>query len=216
MYWYQTLNNNPKKLTHLQGLCRDAVAWLTASKLILDEDGFLSITRLGKATAISGLLPDTAVDFAAMLRSCAAALAADFDAYSDGLIYAACASKEFTSRPPSRYLPYTGGQCYGAIDFWRARKVPVRVDDADLRTAQCAQAAALYIGGEVERRIAYQTGVSAGMIQRLSGDISWIIDGLHLISTVPEMGCTTCWHSPRHLPSPCSTTASGRTCRTCS
>jgi helicase len=189
LYWYQTLNNNPKKLSHLQGLCREAVAWLTANKLVLDEDGFLSITRLGKATAISGLLPDTAVDFASMLKSCAAALAADFDVYSDGLIYAACSSKEFTSQPPSRYLPFTGGESYAAIDFWRARKLPARFDEADLRTAQCAQAVVLYIGGEAERRIAHQTGVSAGMIQRLAGDISWIVEGLHLIATVPETGC---------------------------
>jgi helicase len=190
LYWYQTLNNNPKKLSHLQSLCREAVSWLTANKLILDEDGFLSITRLGKATAHSGLLPDTAVDFAGMLRSCAAALAADFDSHGDGLIYAACSSKEYTSSRPSRYLPFTSGEAYGAIDFWRARKVPVKVDEADLRTAQCAQAIALYIGGEVERRIAHQTGVSSGMIQRLSSDISWVMDGLHLISTVPEIGCT--------------------------
>lgn len=190
LYWYQTLNNNPKKLSHLQKLCCEAVSWLTANKLILDDDGFLSITRLGKATAMSGLLPDTAVDFAGMLTSCAVALAADFDRYSDGIIYAACSSKEFVSSRPSRYLPYTGTQSYGAIDFWRSKKVPVRIDEADLRTAQCAQAVALYIGGEGERRIAHQTGVSSGMIQRLSGDISWIIDGLHLISTVPEIGCT--------------------------
>jgi helicase len=190
LYWYQTLNNNPKKLLHLQGLCRDAVAWLAANKLALDEEGLLSITRLGKATAISGLLPDTAVDFALMLKSCAPALGADFDGYSDGLIYAACSCKEFTSQPPSRYLPFTRGESYSAIDFWRARKLPVKVDEADLRTAQCAQAVALYIGGEAERRITHQTGVSAGTIQRLSGDISWIVDGLHLISTVPETGCT--------------------------
>jgi helicase len=87
-------------------------------------------------------------------------------------------------------LPFTSGESYGAIDFWRARKVPVKVDEADLRTAQCAQAIALYIGGEIERRIAHQTGVSSGMIQRLSGDISWIIDGVHLISTAPEIGCS--------------------------
>lgn len=190
LYWYQTLNNNPKKLSQLQSMCHEAVSWLTANKLILDDAGYLSITRLGKATAISGLLPDTAVEFAAMLRLCADSLAADFDEYSDGLIYAACTSKEFTAERPSRFLPFTSGQSYAAIDFWRTKKVPVRIDEADLRTAQCAEAIALYIGGEVERRIAHQTGVSAGMIQRLSGDISWVIEGLHLISTVPEVGCT--------------------------
>jgi len=28
--------------------------------------------------------------------------------------------------------------------------VPAKVDEADMRTAQCAQAIALYIGGEIE------------------------------------------------------------------
>ena len=75
LYWYQTLNNNPKKLSQLQGMCREAVTWLVANKLLLDEEGMLAITRLGRATAISGLLPDTAVEFAKMLTACAAALA---------------------------------------------------------------------------------------------------------------------------------------------
>jgi helicase len=82
------------------------------------------------------------------------------------------------------------GESYNAIDFWRARKVPVRIDLADPKAAQCAQAIALYISGELERRIAFQTRISSGSIQRLAGDISWIIEGLHLISTVPDAGCS--------------------------
>lgn len=54
LYWYQTLNHNPKKLSHLQGLCREAVSWLTANKRILDEDAFLSITRLGSPARYGG------------------------------------------------------------------------------------------------------------------------------------------------------------------
>ena len=190
LYWYQTLNNNPKKLSRLQDMCREAVTWLVANKFLLDEEGMLAITRLGRATAISGLLPDTAVEFAKMLTSCAAALASSFDDYCDGIVYAACASKEFTSDRPSRFLPFTSAESYNAIDFWKTRKVPVKVDTADLRTAQCSQAIALYISGELERRIAYQTGLSSGSIQRLAGDVSWVIDGIHLISTVPDSGCS--------------------------
>jgi helicase len=190
LYWYQTLNNNPRKLSQLQVMCREAVTWLVGNNLLLDDEGMLTITKLGKATAISGLLPDTAVEFAKMLRLCAVALAATFDDYCDGIIYAACASKEFTSDRPSRFLPFPVGESYNAIDFWKARKMPVRLDTSDLKTAQCSQAIALYIAGELERKIAHQTGLSSGSIQRLAGDISWIIDGLHLISTVPDTGCS--------------------------
>jgi helicase len=190
LYWYQTLNNNPKKLAQLKKMCREAVSWLVASKLLLDDEGALVITRLGRATAISGLLPDTTVEFARMLKSSSTVLALSFDEYSDGIVYAACASKEFTAERPSRFLPYTSAeQAYSAIDFWNARKMLVRVDPADVRTAQCSQALALYIAGEIERKIARQTGLSAGSIQRLANDISWVIDGLHLISTVPDLGC---------------------------
>jgi helicase len=189
LYWYQTLNNNPKKLAQLRNKCSEAVAWLAANHLILDEEGMLAITRFGKVTAFSGLLPDTAVDFAKMLKSCASAIENAFDDYCDGIIYAACASREFTSDRPSRFLPFVA-ESYNAIDFWRARKPVVKFDSADLKTAQCAQALALYITGEAERKIAHQTRVTAGSIQRLASDISWIIDGLHLISTVPEIGCS--------------------------
>jgi len=189
-YWYQTLNNNPKKLAQLQALCLQAVEWLVANKLLINDDGALSITRLGRATAISGLLPETAVEFSQMLTTHAAQLAASFDDYADGFIYAACTSKEFSAERPSRFLPYPGAESFNAIDFWRARKVPIKLDLADTKTAQCAQAVALYISGEIERKIARATGLSAGSIQRLASDISWVIDGLHLISTVPDTGCS--------------------------
>jgi len=190
LYWYQTLNNNPKKLNQLQSMCHEAVSWLATHSLLLDEHGVLTVTRLGRATAISGLLPDTAVEFVEMLKSCAPELASSFDDYCDGILYAACASKEFTSDRPSRFLPYTSNESFNAIDFWRTRRVPVKVDEANLRTAKCSQAIALYISGEVERKIAYQTGLSAGSIQRLAGDVSWVIEGLHLISAVPDSGCS--------------------------
>ncbi len=95
LYWYQTLESNPKRLEQLQELCGKAVDWLIKNALLLEDEGELRVTQLGKATAISGLLPETAVQFAKMLEGCVANLTISFDQYSDGLIYACCSSKEF-------------------------------------------------------------------------------------------------------------------------
>jgi helicase len=189
LYWHQTLEGNPKKLEQLKVLCEKAVDWLINSALLVEEDGELRVTQLGKATAISGLLPETAVQFSKMLEGCIANLASSFDQYSDGLIYTCCSSKEFCADPPSRFLPYLTSESVGALDFWRRRKVPVRVDGADLRVAQCSQAVALYASGEVERKIAQTTGLSAGSIQRLALDVAWVLEGLHRISMVADLNC---------------------------
>lgn len=189
LYWYQTLEGNPKKLEQLQDLCLIAVKWLIENALLVEEDGEFWVTQLGKATAISGLLPETAVQFANILKGCATALATSFDEYSDGLIYACTSSMEFRADRPSRFLPFTNSNSIGALDFWRSRKIPVRFDDADLQIAQCAQAVALYAAGESERKIAHTTGISAGSIHRLALDVAWVLEGLHRISMIGDLGC---------------------------
>jgi helicase len=189
LYWYQTLERNPQKLSHLQSLCQEAVKWLVKNDLLLDDVGELRITQLGKATALSGLLPDTAVSFANILRACSVQLALSFEQYSDGLIYVCCASSEFRGEKPSRFLPYASSEIYGALDFWRTRKVPIKIDTADSQLAQSAQAIAMYVTGELERKIAYATGLSAGSLQRLALDTAWVLEGLHRISTIGDLGC---------------------------
>lgn len=189
LYWHQTLEGNPKKLEHLKELCSTAVEWLVKNELLVREDNELLVTNLGKATAFSGLLPETAVQFAKMLKSCTGDLASAFDQFSDGLIYACCSSNEFRADHPSRFLPFTNSNPIGALEFWRGRKATVRIDDADLQLAQCAQAIALYAAGEAERKIAHATGLSAGSIQRFALDVAWVLEGLHRISTIRDLGC---------------------------
>lgn len=106
LYWYQTLNRNPAKLATLTTESRAAVDWLNANALIREQAGTLFITPLGNAAAMSGLLPATAVQLAAMLRTIGPRLAASFDEWIPGLIYAACASDEFRAERPSRFFPY--------------------------------------------------------------------------------------------------------------
>ena len=55
--------------------------------------------------------------------------------------------------------------------------------------AQCAHAIALYVDGQGERKIAHATRVSSGSVHRLAIDVAWVLDGLHKLACVPELGC---------------------------
>lgn len=189
LYWYQTLQRNPARLEDLTRESREAIHWLVANKLMTDEDGGLLTTPLGHGAALSGLLPATAVQFAEMLRKIGPALATSFDDCAYGLIYSVCASDEFRAERPSRFLPYTTEARPDAVAFWSTRKLPVSLDRADLRLAQSAQAVVHYIEGMAERKIAYATNVPSGMAHRLAIDVAWVLDGLHKLSCVPDLGC---------------------------
>lgn len=189
LYWYQTLNRNPAKLATLTTESRAAVDWLVANALIREQDGALLITPLGNAAAMSGLLPATAVQLAAMLRSVGPELAASFDEWIPGLIYAACASDEFRAERPSRFFPYPSQTTYESVTFWGTKPLPVELDRNDVKLAQCAQAIALYAEGLADRKIAHVAHVPGGTIHRLALDVAWVLDGLHKLSTTPELGC---------------------------
>ncbi|VWD44103.1 DEAD/DEAH box helicase [Burkholderia lata] len=189
LYWYQTLNRNPAKLATLTTESLAAVEWLNANALIREQTGTLLITPLGNAVAMSGLLPATAVQLAAMLRVIGPKLATNFDDWIPGLIYAACASEEFRAERPSRFLPFPSPTTYESVTFWGPKLLPVTLDRNDLKLAHCAHAIALYAEGLADRKIAHITHLSSGMIHRLSLDVAWVLDGLHKLSTTPELGC---------------------------
>lgn len=189
LYWYQTLNRNPTKLATLTTESRAAVDWLNANALIREQAGTLFITPLGNAAAMSGLLPSTAVQLADMLRALAPQLVANFDAWIPGLIYAACASDEFRAERPSRFFPFPSPTTYESVTFWGTQQLPVELDRTDLKLAHCAHAIALYAEGLADRKIAHITHVPGGMIHRLALDVAWVLDGLHKLSTTPDLGC---------------------------
>jgi helicase len=189
LYWYQTLNRNPAKLETLASESRAAVEWLNANALIREQSGSLLITPLGSAAAMSGLLPATAVQFATILRAIGPTLAAKFDEWIPGLIYAACASDEFRATRPSRFFPYPSKASYESVTFWGTKQLPVELDRNDLKLAQCAHAITLYAEGLADRKIAHITHVAGGTIHRLALDVAWILDGLHKLSTTPELSC---------------------------
>lgn len=189
LYWYQTLNRNPSKLATLTTESRAAVEWLNTNKLIHEQAGTLFITPLGNAAAMSGLLPATAVQLAAMLRVIGPKLAETFDEWIPGLIYAACASDEFRAERPSRFFPFPSRTTYESVTFWGTKQLPVELDRNDLRMAHCAHSIALYAEGLADRKIAHITHVPGGMIHRLALDVAWVLDGLHKLSTTPELDC---------------------------
>lgn len=190
LYWYQTLNNNPKKLSDLRAGCESAISWLLENGLLDRVDETLLVTPLGNAAAISGLLPATAVDLSTLLGQYRDELVANFDEWIPGLIYAICASKEFYAEYPSRFLPFPGATQHDSIALWASKRHLVGFDRADVRLAKCAHAVLLYIEGTAERKIAHATALTAGNIHRLAIDVAWILDGLHKISCVPTLGCT--------------------------
>ena len=190
LYWYQTLNRNPAKLATLATESRAAVEWLNAHALIREQAGTLFITPLGNAAAMSGLLPSTAVQLAGMLRAVGPKLTASFDEWIPGLIYAACAGDEFRADRPSRFFPYPSQTTYESVTFWGTKLLPVELDRNDLKLAQCAHAIALYAEGLADRKIAHITHVPGGTIHRLALDVAWVLDGLHKLSTTPELACS--------------------------
>jgi ATP-dependent DNA helicase len=190
LYWYQTLDRNPKKLATLETESHAAIRWLVANRLFSDADGTLLITPFGHGVALSGLLPATGMQFAAMLQKSKPELERSFEDWIPGLIYAVCASQEFCADRPSRYLPYPTRTLHDSVTFWSTKKLPVPLDRANTRLAQCAHAMALYVDGVPERKIAFATQVTSGAIHRLATDVAWVLDGLHRISCVPELECT--------------------------
>lgn len=189
LYWYQTLNRNPKKLASLEVESGRAIEWLIVNNLLVETQGTLLITPLGKATALSGLLPSTAVQLSGMLAKFSPQLADSFEAWVPGLIYAVCAGEEFRGERPSRFLPYPTRDSSDGVAFWSGKELPVPLERADLRLAQCAQAISLFVEGVADRKIAQATRVSSGQVHRLATDVSWIIDGLHKLAAVPDLKC---------------------------
>lgn len=189
LYWYQTLDRNPSKLAELESGSRAAIEWLSINALVREESDSLIITPLGSAAAMSGLLPATAVQLASMLRSNGPQLAVSFDEWIPGLIYAACASDECRADRPSRFFPYPSPLTYESVTFWSTKSLPVPLDRTDLKLAHCAHAIALYVDGLAERKIAHVTHLTAGTIHRLALDVTWVLDGLHKLSSTPALAC---------------------------
>ncbi len=189
LYWYQTLETNPVKLHALESKTREAIEWLLGHKLISTDELELLITPFGAATASTGLLPDTAVQFANLLVNQRERLEVAFEDAIPGLIHVAVSSEEFIGENRTRYLTYQP-QEYESVSFLRGLNLLSHLDATNVQVAQCAHAVLLFAQGEQERKISHRTKVSSGQIHRLSNDVAWVLDGLQKLSCVPEFNCS--------------------------
>ncbi len=185
LYWHQTLDRNPRLLETLEHESREAIKWLADNGFAQEAEGLCTVTPFGYASALSGLLPSTALQLLALLQKIKADLLADFENCVPSLIYAACACSEFRGERPPRFFPFVQAS-HDSVAFWSAKRLLVPLDRADVQLAQCAQAVMLFAEGMVERKISFATRVGSGQVHRLAIDISWVLDGLHKLACVPE------------------------------
>lgn len=190
LYWYQTLERNPEKLYTLQLSCEKAVEWLVTNGLLTNTSGFLQVTHLGACTAASGLLPGTVVQLTDLLRKHVQRFEDSFEEWVPGLIYAVCSTEEFRGDQPSRLLPWPNAKSFDSLTFWTQKKVPVPIDMADVKLAQCAHAVSLYAEGLADRKITHLTKLSSGAVQRLALDVAWVLEGLHRLASLPDLECS--------------------------
>jgi helicase len=158
LYWYQTLDTNPVRLQALEAKTTEAVEWLLGHDLISNEAIDLLITPFGAATAFTGLLPSTAVQFADLLANHHERLEDAFEDAIPGLIHAAVSCEEFTGEKPTRYLTYQPRE-YESVSFLRGFDLLFHLDATNLQVAQCAHAVLLFADGEQERKISHRTKV---------------------------------------------------------
>lgn len=187
-YWHQVEENNPKLLDTILTKAAAALLWLIEHAFIEDTGGGLRVTPFGRQTSASGLLPDTARQFAEMLRKHSHQLQDGFDDYIVGLIHWTATCPEFGLDEPSRFLPFPSGQSKpdSTLFMSRARFV-TPWDRTDERTTRCVHAIGLFIQGEQERKVRFATGLSAGSMHRFAIDLAWVMDGLRRISGSPEL-----------------------------
>lgn len=187
-YWHQIREKNAAKLDQVISAANQAADWLIEAKMLEKHDDTLLPTPFGKATSLSGLMPATAKSFAELVRNQKHALEEKFDDSIAGVLYWACSTEEFQGKNPSRFLPYGRGNSPGSAAYLAAKKLFQPVDRTNNQLNQCVHALTLYVDGLAERKIAHFTNVPAGAVHRLASDVSWVLDGLHRLSCVVDLG----------------------------
>lgn len=187
-YWHQTRENNSAKLAQIILAANEAVDWLIGAKMAEAHEDALLPTPLGKAASLSGLLPSTAAAFVEVAGTHRLAFEQQFDDLLEGLLYWVCSSDEFLGKTPTRFLPWTTGRSPGSTAFVAGKRLLQPLDRTNNKLNQSVHALILYVEGQAERKIANFANVSAGNLHRLAVDVSWVLDGLHRLSCVPEVG----------------------------
>jgi helicase len=190
-FWYfSALNKNPQLIEKLSKDVRDTVEWLIEKELIVDANNNLSATRLGSAIAISGLLPSTGVFLHENILNNVTRF--EQDNYIVPLLHLICASDEFLESIGQRFLPYANNNQPENI-AWQA--VSNSSPFVNINTGRCVDriintAYGLYLWqqGIQERELRQNLPkISHGEYQRLASDVSWILDGIATIFSIPDI-----------------------------
>lgn len=187
-YWHQIRENNPAKLDQIIVAANQAIEWLIGARMVERHGESLLPTPLGKATSLSGLLPSTAAGFASLVTAHQQVLEQQFDDRLAAILYWVCSCDEFLSETPTRFLPWPTAAAPGSSAFLASKNLFQPIDRTNNQLNQSAHALVLYVDGLAERKIAHFTNITAGGLHRLSIEVSWVLDGLHRISSVPEIG----------------------------
>jgi helicase len=192
LWWHQLQDKNPKKLEEFPRLIRTAVQYLTESELIATDGPQLYPTRMGVATAGSGLLPQTVVSIVRLLHQHQSRFLADEPDSTAAFIHAVCSGDEF-SEGGQRYLPFArNNQPERSAWFWlQSWTLMVRADFSSSpdKVANATYALYQWISGISERQLRNMIPViSYGHLQQLGRDVAWVVEGISRVIRLPDSG----------------------------
>ncbi len=181
----------------LQAVLHDAAAaldWLVREQLASERRGKYQATPLGSAIARTGLLPETALEFAHCLRQRPERLGSSLERHPAGLIHWACCSPEFAGPDATRFLawvnPRDAASSAGFLADLQKSNVLLRVlDPQDATVCGNVHALVQYAEGIAEREITRSTKISSGYVHGAAKEVSWVLHGFQAICSVPSLEC---------------------------
>lgn len=193
LWWYQARDKNPKTLEGVPTRAEKALEYLERSSLVATNAEKLFASRLGVATAATGLLPTTVMDLLVLFRTRQSAFGSSEEDWIPGTLHAACASSEFGDTG-QRNLPFARYEQpeRNALFWLRAAKLfrhPDTVDQMD-RVTNAAYGLQEWVKGTAERSLRNMVPpISYGYMQQLATDVASVLNGLASVMRVPDADC---------------------------
>lgn len=193
LWWYQAQDKNPRTLEGIPKRAEKALEYLERSGLVARSAEKLFATRLGVATAATGLLPTTVMELLILLKTNQNAFTSDGEAWISGTLHAACASSEF-GEMGQRILPFSRHDQPepNALYWLRAAKLFRHADTVDEmdKVTNAAYGLWEWVKGTAERSLRNMVPpISYGYMQQLATDVATVLDGLAAVMRVPDADC---------------------------
>jgi len=191
-WWFQTLEHNPIKLEKVAPMVSDSIKWHFMNELIVGDEEAVFPTPLGIAISSSGLLPSTGIFLLSLLRENDPDLSNDESILA--IIHAICASDEFNQEHGGqRFLPFARRNQPERVAWQALLRTqlfinPNAVENFD-RVANAAYGLYLWSQGLPEHDLRRTfPRISYGQFHTIASDVSWVLDGLASIVSVPGIG----------------------------